>query len=78
VQKELGGIIEETFSAIKLVISFANEDKEVAKFEKLAIKVRDCDQKAEIKLVLFGSLMRFMIFGSYIYSFWLATQLVKD
>jgi hypothetical protein len=30
----LGGIVEETFSAIKLVISFANEDKEVAKFEK--------------------------------------------
>ena len=33
VTKELGGIVEESLSAIKLVISFANEDKEIAKFE---------------------------------------------
>jgi hypothetical protein len=32
--KELGGIVEESLSAIKLIISFANEEKEVAKFEK--------------------------------------------
>lgn len=33
VLKKLGGLMEETLSAAKLVISFANEDKEIKKFE---------------------------------------------
>lgn len=34
--RQLGGVVEESLGAIKLIASFANEEKEVAKFEKLA------------------------------------------
>ena len=37
VVKRLGGVMEETLSAVKLVMSFANEDKEVKKFETQAV-----------------------------------------
>lgn len=33
---KLGGVIEESFTAIRLISSFANEDKEFNKFENLA------------------------------------------
>ena len=32
--KKLGGLVEESLSAIRLVASFANEEKELAKFTK--------------------------------------------
>ena len=33
---KMSGVVEESLFAIKLISSFANEDKEVKKFEKLA------------------------------------------
>lgn len=41
VVKKLGGIVEETLSATKLVISFANEDKEIEKFNRQAKIVKE-------------------------------------
>ena len=40
VTKRLGGVIEESLGAIRLVSSFANEDKEIDKFQKLAREVQ--------------------------------------
>ena len=37
VVKRLGGVMEEALSAVKLVMSFANEDKEIKKFETQAV-----------------------------------------
>jgi ABC-type multidrug transport system fused ATPase/permease subunit len=34
--KKLGAVVEETLTAIKLVASFAQEDKEEEKFDKIA------------------------------------------
>jgi len=34
--KKLGGVVEESLSAIRLIASFANEKKEEEKFKKLA------------------------------------------
>jgi hypothetical protein len=36
VAKKLGGVVEESFSAIKLIVSFAQERREIKKFEKFA------------------------------------------
>lgn len=41
VTKQLGGVVEESLSAIKLIASFANEHKEVAKFTRLADQTRE-------------------------------------
>ena len=38
VTKKLGGVVEESLSAIRLIASFANESKEQAKFEKLSLE----------------------------------------
>jgi ABC-type multidrug transport system fused ATPase/permease subunit len=45
IMKKLGGVIEESFSAIRLIASFANENKEIDKFRKLAQDVKTVAQK---------------------------------
>jgi ABC-type transport system involved in cytochrome bd biosynthesis fused ATPase/permease subunit len=40
VSKKLGGILEESLSAIKLIVSFAQEDKEIKKVEAAAEKTK--------------------------------------
>lgn len=40
VSKRLGGVIEESLTAVKLVQSFAQEEKEAKKFEKLATETK--------------------------------------
>jgi ABC-type multidrug transport system fused ATPase/permease subunit len=39
-QKKLGGIVEEILSAVKLIVSFAQEKREVNKFLAMAADVR--------------------------------------
>jgi ABC-type multidrug transport system fused ATPase/permease subunit len=39
VMKKLGGVVEESLTAIRLIASFANEDKEEEKFRVLAQQV---------------------------------------
>jgi len=39
--KHLGGLAEETFTAIKVVTSFGREEREIAKFDKWS--TRTCD-----------------------------------
>ena len=74
----MGGLIEETLSAAKLVISFANEDKEIEKFINKAMAVQKSSQKAEVSIAIFTALIRFMIFGFYVYSFWIGTEFIRD
>ena len=74
----MGGIVEETLSACKLVISFANENIEINKFTKKAAEVKTESQRSEKLTALFYGLFRLMIFGFYVYSFWLGTQMILD
>jgi hypothetical protein len=39
-QKKLGGIVEEILTAVKLIVSFAQEKKEVDKFLAMATEVK--------------------------------------
>lgn len=45
VVKELGGIAEETLTAIKVVTSFGREEREIEKFTKYSIKTREVSMK---------------------------------
>ena len=76
-QKKLGGLIEETLTAVKLIASFAQEDKEMNKFEKLADDTRQVAQKTEICVAGFIGAFRFAIFGFYCYSFWVGTYFIQ-
>lgn len=72
-QKQLGGVIEESLSAAKLIISFANEEKECEKISKRASEVRNIVVASEKFIAFFSSLMRGLIFAFYVYAFWIGT-----
>ena len=60
--KKLGGIVEETLSATKLVISLANEDKEVDKFIKSATEVKKETLKSDKIVSIFIGVIKSMMF----------------
>jgi hypothetical protein len=41
----MAGVVEESLFAIKLIASFANEEKEIKKFEKLANETLEVSRK---------------------------------
>jgi hypothetical protein len=43
--KKMSGVVEESLFAIKLIASFANEDKEERKFKTLANQILDVSRK---------------------------------
>ena len=45
VVKKMAGVVEESLLAVKLIASFANEDKEVKKFEKYADQALEVSRK---------------------------------
>lgn len=71
--KELGGMIEESLTAVKLIASFANEKIETEKFRKKSKIVLDVTHRAEVWLSTVVALFKFSIFGYYVYSFYIAT-----
>jgi len=73
VMKQLGGVIEESLTAVRLIASFANEDKEERKFKELAKKVKDVAQKASFWMAFIVGCFKMFIFGYYVYSFYLAS-----
>lgn len=75
--KKMGGIVEESLSAIRLITSFAKEKRELEKFEKLTSEVREISHSAEYWLATFIGVFRFIIFGFYVYTFWIATHYIK-
>lgn len=74
----MGGVVEESLGAIRLITSFANEDKELVKFDKLADEVRHIAHRSEYWLAAFVGLFRLLIFGFYTYAFWIATVYIED
>jgi len=73
----MGGVVEESLSAIRLITSFANEDKEIKKFDTLANEVREISHRSEYWLAAMIGIFRFVIFGFYAYSFWIATVYIE-
>lgn len=77
VSKKMSGVIEESLSAIKLIASFANEEKEIKKFTDLANEVRVVAHKQEFWLSTFFAFFRLFIFGFYVYAFYIATIFIE-
>ena len=64
----MGGIAEETLTAIKVVASFGREDREVEKFTKWANKSADVSKKQAFFFGLTQGIVKFAIFGFYTYA----------
>ena len=69
--KEMGGIAEETLTAIKVVTGFGREDREILKFTKWANRSASVAKKQAFFFGLTQGLVKFAIFFFYTYSmFW--------
>lgn len=78
VSKQLGGAAEESLSAIKLVVSFGQEEKEISKFVKLAELVKQTSKRSSILSALVFVVFRTLMFGFYIYSYWIGAKILYD
>jgi ABC-type multidrug transport system fused ATPase/permease subunit len=76
--KVLGGITEETLSAIKVVSSFGREAKELEKFKKAADDLRVKSQSADKAVSFLIAGIRFFIFGIYAISFFIGGHFIKN
>lgn len=74
--RELGGFSEESLSALKLIVSFAQEKRAVELYELKARATRDVSQKANFCASLLYAVSRFVIFGFFVYCYFLATILI--
>ena len=73
---KLGAHTEETLSALKLVISFAQEDLAIKKYEEMALETKNMAAKAGIfQSVVFGFFFTFM-FGFFLYSYFVGSYLI--
>ena len=68
VVKYLGGIAEETLTAIKVVTSFGREERELKKFVKWSMRTQNVAKKSAAMMAFMVGLMKFCIFFFYTYS----------
>ncbi len=70
---KMSGVVEESLFAIKLISSFANEDKEVRKFEKLADEALKLSAKQHFWTAQIVAWFKMAVFGYFCYAFYIAT-----
>ena len=76
--KHLGGIAEETLTAIKVVSSFGREDRELRKFAKWSRRTTTVAKKFTFMYSFMVGIMKFAIFGFYVYSFYLGSVFIEN
>ena len=75
--KELGGFTEESISALKLIVSFAQEETIVDFYAKKALVTREISLVASRKAAVVFGFIRTLIFGFFLYAFYIATIFVE-
>mmetsp|Transcript_3777 Transcript_3777/g.4326 ORF Transcript_3777/g.4326 Transcript_3777/m.4326 type:complete len:241 (+) Transcript_3777:493-1215(+) len=76
--KHLGGVAEETLTAIKVVSSFGREDLELRKFASYARRTQRVAKKYTFMYSFMVGIMKFSIFGFYAYSFYIGSFFVQN
>jgi ATP-binding cassette, subfamily B, bacterial len=77
VMKKLGGAIEESLTAVRLIASFANEKKETEKFRRLSENVKVVAHRQEFWMSFIVGIFKFTIFAYYVYSFYIASIYIE-
>ena len=78
VVKHLGGITEETLTAIKVVAGFAREERELRKFIREAKKTHQVAKKFTFISSITTGVIKFAIFAFYTYSFLIGSFFVYN
>jgi ATP-binding cassette, subfamily B, bacterial MsbA len=76
--KQLGGIAEETLTAIKVVTSFGREERELEKFTAWSEKTREVALKQAQTYALCVALTKFSIFFFYSYSLFVGSFFIQN
>ena len=76
--KHLGGIAEETLTAIKVVAGFGREDRELSKFAAWSRRTQRVAKKSTFMYSFMVGIMKFAIFAFYAYSFYVGSTLVEN
>jgi ATP-binding cassette, subfamily B (MDR/TAP), member 1 len=75
--KDLGGFTEECISALKLVVSFSQEDRMIELYKKKAAVTMEISKVANRKTAIMFGCIRTLIFGFFLYAFYIATVFVE-
>ena len=78
VVKQLGGIAEETLTAIKVVTSFGREERELKKFAQWSEKSKEVSLSAAAKFALCVGMTKFSIFFFYSYSLYVGSWFIQN
>lgn len=78
VVKQLGGVAEETLTAIKVVTGFGREQRELQKFTEYSVKTREVAMKQSETFALMVGLMKFTIFFFYSYALYVGSWFIEN
>jgi len=73
----LGGFAEESLSALKLIVSFNQEQKASDTYREKAVITRDIGKAADFRGAAVFGILRVLIFGFFLYALALATVFVE-
>ncbi len=77
VLKHLGGIAEETLTAIKVVASFGREERELRKFALWSRRTQKVAKKQTFFMSFMVGIIKFAIFGFYVYSLYIGSYFIQ-
>lgn len=75
--KELGAITEESLSAIKVVVSFAQEKHVLEKFLKSAMNMKTKSLTFDKTVAKMGGVFTFLIFGFYVIALYMGSFFIE-
>ncbi|CDW71198.1 abc transporter [Stylonychia lemnae] len=78
ISKKLRGKIEESLIGIKVISTFAQEDREIMEFEELAEENRKLCVKSEYWTASFVAALKFAIFALYAFNYWIAFVFIEN
>ena len=76
--KHLGGICEETLTAIKVVAGFGREDRELRKFAKWSRRTTAVAKKFTFMYSFMVGIMKFAIYGFYVFAFYIGSIYIEN
>jgi len=76
--KKMGALTEETLSAMKLVVSFAQEDHAVGKFDAVAEETNSAAKSASLAQAGMTGVFLTTMFGFFVYSYAVGSWLIES
>lgn len=74
----MGGYTEECLHSLKLIVSFAQEEKVITEYDKRARDCHDVSKKAGHIGAFFFFIARVGIFGFFVYSYYVASIFIEE